>query len=161
MNAEKKYTLLEAQQEFAKTTNHRVWDLLEKSDRTTSENEELILAASTSLYHWLQVGTQVHAQRGHWMLSRVNVVLGRTQDAVEHALRCQEITEKNPQEMEDFDLAYAQEALARVYALAGDLDQAKKHHKKASELGGAVKDPEDREIFMNDLAGGDWFILTE
>lgn len=77
MGDEKKYSITEAHQQFAKSTNHRVWDLLDLSSRTEAEEEELLLAASTSLYHWLQVGTAVHAQRGHWMLSRVHVVLGR------------------------------------------------------------------------------------
>jgi tetratricopeptide (TPR) repeat protein len=160
MSDEKKYSLTEAQQQFAKSTNHRVWDLLDLSSRTEGEEEELLLAANASLFHWLQVGTAVHAQRGHWMLSRVHVVLGRKDDALNQALRCQAITESNPDEMEDFDLAFAQEALARAYALAGDLNKARKHHQKAVALGEAIKDQEDQKIFLGDFQGGEWFGLT-
>jgi hypothetical protein len=161
MKDEKRFTLPEAHREFAKLTNYQTWDLLEKQDRTLEENRELLLAASASLYHWLQIGTAVHAQRGHWLLSRVNVVLDRTLDALEQAQICQEITTKYPDEMEDFDLAFAQEALARSYALAGDLDTAKKHRQLAEELGKVIQDPEDKKIFINDLQGGNWFILAE
>ena len=160
MSDEKKYSLTEAHQQFAKNTNNRVWNLLEKSSRTEAEQEELLLAASASLFHWLQVGTAVHAQRGHWMLSRVNVVLGRKDDALDQALRCQAITESNPDEMEDFDLAFAQEALARAYALAGDLKKAGTHHQKAITFGEAIKDQEDQKIFLVDFQGDEWFGLT-
>jgi hypothetical protein len=161
MNEEKKYTLTEAHQHFARTANHQTWDLLDKTNRSPEEAEELLLAASTSLYHWLHVGTAVHAQRGHWMLSRVHVVLGRKQDAVNEALRCQAITESNPEEMKDFDLAFAQEALARAYALNGDLDKAKQHHQQATSLGDQIQDPEDKKIFFGDFQAGEWFSLTE
>ena len=106
-----------------------------------------------------QVGTALNDQRGRWILSRVYIALGRSKDALEQAIKCQEITESNPDEMKDFDLAFAQEGLARAYAMAGDLEKAKKHHKRASELGDMIKDPEDKEIFITDLKGGDWFNL--
>ena len=157
MNEDKKYTLTEAHQHFAKKFNNRTWDLLDKSNRNPEEEEELLLTASASLYHWLQVGTAVHAQRGHWMLSRVHIALGRKQDAVNEALKCQAITESNPEEMKDFDLAFAQEALARAYALKGDIDKAKQHHQQATSLGDQIQDPEDKKIFFGDLEGGDWF----
>ncbi len=157
MSEDKQYTLTEAHQEFAKRANHRVWVLLEQSTRTAEEEEELILTASASLYHWLQAGGAVQSQRGHWLLSRVYVVLGRVQDALELALKCQSITESHPDEMADFDLAYAREALARAYALAGDLKQADEHLKAAEKLGQAIMDTEDREIFLGDLNSGDWY----
>ena len=86
MDEEKSYSLLEAQREFARITNNRVWDLIEKKDRTSIDDEEMLLAAHTSLYHWLQIGTAVNAQRGHWLLLRVYILLGLSQNAVEHAL---------------------------------------------------------------------------
>ncbi len=59
--------------------------------------------------------------------------------------------------MKDFDLAYAQEALARAHALAGDLERAKDNHKTAEKLGRAIKDKEDQIIFQADLISGDWY----
>jgi len=157
MSEDKQYTLTEAHQEFAKRTNHRVWELLEKPTRTAEEEKELVITANASLYHWTQAGGAVESQRGHWLLSRVYVVLGRVQDALAQALKCSSITESNPDEMVDFDLAYAREALARSYALAGDFKQADEHLKAAEILGQAIKDAKDQEIFLGDLNSGDWY----
>jgi len=157
MNEEKRFSLLEAHREFARITNNQVWDLLEKPAHKTIDEEEMLLAANTSLYHWLQVGTAVNAQRGHWLLSRVYIVLGRPQNAVEHALKCQEITENNPKEMQDYDLAFAQETLARAYASIGDQDKARDYLKKAEKLGQAIQDKDDKEIFAGDLNSGEWY----
>lgn len=159
MDKEKKFNLLEAQKEFAVKANHRVWELLEKPERSPEEDEEMLLAAMTSFYHWKQVGTTVNDQRGRWILSRVYIALGRSQEALEQAEKCQKITESYSDEMKDFDLAFAQEGLARAYALSGDLENAKKHRQLASELGEKIKDPEDKKIFIDDLQGGDWFGL--
>lgn len=154
-------TLREAQESFAKTTYNGIWALLEKKDRTPSEDEDLILMAYSSLYHWKQIGTEVNLQRGYWMISRVYQVLGDSQQALDWAHRCQQITDKYPGKMEDFDLAYAREGLARAYALAGDLEKAKKEYDLAAELGESIEDPEDRQIFINDFESGNWYQVTE
>jgi tetratricopeptide (TPR) repeat protein len=159
MNEENRYTLKEAHLKFAKMTNGQVWNLLERSDRSPDEDEDMLLAAMTSFYHWKQVGSAVNDQRGRWILSRVYTSLGRAQDAVEQAEMCFEITESYQDEMEDFDLAFAQEGLARAYAMAGDLNKAKEHQQLAIKLGEEIKDPEDRKIFMDDLQSGNWFGL--
>lgn len=156
MSEEKKLTLTDAQLRFAKSAFNSIWELLDKTDRSPRDEEDMLLGAFASLYHWKQVGTDVNLQRGYWMLSRVYQVLNQGETALEWALKCQEITENNPAEMEDFDLAFAQEALARAYALAGDLDRAKEHYDLAADLGKKIEDPEDRKIFMKDLMGGDW-----
>ena len=159
MSEEKKYTKIEAHREFAKKTNHRVWELLEKKDRSPEEDEDMLQAAMTSLYHWKQVGTAVNDQRGRWILSHVYVALDKPQDAIKQAEKCQQITQSYPEEMEDFDLAFAQEGLARAYAISGDLERAKKHHQLASDLGEVIKDPDDKEVFLGDFQGGEWFGL--
>ena len=157
MSKEKLFRLTDAHQEFAKRANHRVWELLEKPARTAEEKEELVITANASLYHWIQAGGAVESQRGHWLLSRVYVVLGRVQDALDQALKCGSITESHPDEMADFDLAYSREALARAYVLAGDFKQADEHLKAAEILGQAIKDAKDQEIFLGDLNSGDWY----
>lgn len=141
---------------FARSFNGRTWDLLAKPDRTEEEDEEMLLAASASLYHWMSAGTAVHAQRGQWLLARVYGELGRPQDALRHAQRCLALTKDNPDGMEDFDRAYAQEALARAFALLGEEAAANEHRRSAEEAGKAIADEESRRIFMTDLAAGRW-----
>jgi len=99
----------------------------------------------------------VHAQRGEWLLAHVYTILEKAVPAMEHALRCREITEANPGEMKDFDLAYAEEGLARAYALQGDYEKAKHHQMLAEEKGGKIADPEDKGIFDGDSKAEPWF----
>lgn len=160
MSEELLYSLPEAQIEFAKSAYNGIWGLLEKENRSAEDDLEMLLAAYASLYHWKKAGTAVHEQRGSWMISRVYQVLGRAPDALEWAQRCQELTEKHPRDMKDFDLAYAQEGLARAWALAGDLGQAQEYWEQAASLADRIADPEDKKIFLADFQGGDWYLLS-
>ena len=152
-------TLGEAQEKFAKSSWNAIWPLLEKNDRTPSEDEDLLLSAFASLYHWKQIGTEVNLQRGYWMISKVYQVLGKAEPALAWAEKCARVTRDYPDAMKDFDQAYSQEALARSHALAGNFDLARKHHARAANLGELIKDPEDQEIFQGDFQGGDWYGL--
>jgi hypothetical protein len=157
VSEEERYTLAEAHEHFAKQTNGQVWGLLEKDDRTPAEDELMEFAAITSLYHWLQAGTVVHQQRGEWMAAHVYTVLGNGPMAMRHANRCLELTEQNKGEMEDFDIAYAYEGVARANALIGDAAVAGKYLESAKAAGEEIADAESKEYFVGDLAGGDWY----
>jgi tetratricopeptide (TPR) repeat protein len=157
MNEVERYTLEEAQKEFAKQSNGRVWNLLAKTDRTPGDNEEMECAAFASLYHWLQAGTKVHQQRGEWLIAHVYTVLGEAESALKHASRCLEINEEYKSQMEDFDTAYMYEGMARANALSGNREIAEKYWQLAESSGEAISNEESREIFTNDLNGGDWY----
>lgn len=157
MNDHGMYSLDEAHEQFAKQFNGRVWALLEKEERSPEEDEEMLLAQSASLYHWRHVGTVVHEQRGQWMFSHLYAVLENPEKALEHATRCIEITQANRSLMADFDIAYAHEALARAHVLQGDVRRAKEHYSEAKRAGESISDPEDREIFLGDFEGGEWY----
>ena len=159
MSEENRYTLPQAQLEFAKTIFNSIWDFLEKPDRTQEEDRDMLLAAFASLFHWKRAGTAVHEQRGSWMVSRVYLTLEKSEDALVWARHCFEISDGHPSEMEDFDLAYAQEALARAYAQSGDQEKALKHWNQAAKLGEKIEDPEDKTIFMGDFQSGSWYNL--
>lgn len=160
MTEEQLYTLEAAQLMFAKSIFNGIWGLLEKENRSPEDDLEMLLAGYTSLYHWKKVGTPVHEQRGSWIISRIHLALGRAADALEWAQRCQDLAEEFPGEMKDFDLAYAQEGLARSYALAGDIEQAQTHWNQAAALGDQIADLEDKKIFLADFQGGDWYQLS-
>ena len=51
MVGEELFTLDQAQEKFAKTLNGKTWELLGKSNRTSEEDDMMVLAASASLYH--------------------------------------------------------------------------------------------------------------
>jgi len=131
--------------------NH-AWKLLETDERTAEQDDELINAAHASRHHWAAVGTPANLARGEWQLARVYTVLGRSEPALYHARRCLAYCEANPDALEDWDLPYAHEALARAHALAGEADEARSHAVQARELASGVADAEDREHLEEDLA---------
>ncbi len=155
--AEEKLTLEEAHRRFAKSCNAKVWDLLGKSPRTAAEDEELLLVAHASLYHWQQLEVTLNIQRGHWLLAHVYTILREPGGAMKHATRCIELTKTHMSEMKDFDIAYAFEAMARTYALLGDMMNSKEYYDLALRVGQAIKDPEDKQIFMGDFSKGEWY----
>ena len=131
--------------------NH-TWTLLERSDRTPEQVDEMIHCAHASRYHWGEVPDHetVHLARGEWQCSRVYAVLGRPEPALWHARRCLEINEAAGNA--DWDIASAFEAMARAYSTAGDLAETAAWKAKAVAALDAVADPDDREIIEGDIA---------
>src|SRR5512147_3281194 len=135
MNETRTYTIDEAHEHFAKTINARVWELLQKSDRSQSEDDEMLHAAHACTYHWKFAGAAVHQQRGEWLISHVHVVLGHANEALRHAERCFELTQANKDLMQDFDIAYAFEGIARAQAMLGDAKMAREFFDLAQQTG--------------------------
>ncbi len=156
MNEAKTYTLEEAHQHFAKTLNGKVWNLLQKPERSKSEDELMIYAAHASCYHWLNAGTGLHHQRAEWLIAHVYTELGIADSALRRASRCLELTSEFADSMKDFDRAYACEGLARANALAGNRDEALKYIQRAEETGQAISNDEDKSIFFGDFNSGNW-----
>jgi len=156
MAEEKKYTESEAQRFFAIHYNGKTWDLLEKPNRTKEEDELMVYTAHASCCHWLTAGTGLHHQRGEWMIARVYSVLGLADMALRHANRCLELTHQHADLMVDFDRAFAYECVARAHAVAGNRDEAAKHIELAQKAGEAIKEEEDRKVFLAEFNGGNW-----
>ena len=156
MNDVERYTVEEAHHRFARTLHGLVWGLLTKADRTSDEDERMVHAAHASCYHWLQIGTGLHHQRGEWLLAHVYAVLGLGEPALRHACRCLELTNQHARLMQDFDWAYAYEGLARAQAAAGNRNEALTFLARAQKAGQALEKEEDRKLFLSDLNAGDW-----
>lgn len=122
---------------------NEVWRLME----TREDDERMLHAAHASAYHWSEAPEcePKNRARSEWQLSRVYTLLGRGEPALHHARRCLEICEEHPENIEDWDLAFAYEALARAHRVAGMNEEAAGYKQKAQELGEEISDPEDRE----------------
>ena len=90
--------------------------------------------------------------RSEWQCSRVYAVLGRAEPALHHARRCLELAESAPSELEEFDLPFAFEAIARAHAVAGDETEAREWLARASAAGEEIGDEDDRALLAADLA---------
>ena len=131
--------------------NH-AWSLLRLPERTPEQDDELIHAAHASRHHWAEVGTAANLARGEWQISRVYATLGRAEPALYHAGRCLAYCEGDPDALEDWDLPYAYEALARAHLVAGNAAEARASADRARELGERISEAEDREQLAADLA---------
>jgi hypothetical protein len=130
------------------------WALMERSDRTPEADDELVHHVHASMFHWLQAPEcePKHRARGEWLCSRAYTVLGRAEPAMHHARRCLELCEQHADNVEDWDLAFAYEALARASRVTGNQDEARRYEERGRELADRIADPEDKEIVLKDYA---------
>jgi hypothetical protein len=130
--------------------NH-TWTLLEKENRTRTDDDEMLNATHASAYHWSRAGGAgpEHPARSQWQISRVNAVLGRGDAAVYHAERCLEHCTQNG--IDDWDLAAAYEALARAHRVAGNDAEYRRNLELGREALAQIADDEDREHIAEDL----------
>jgi hypothetical protein len=139
----------ELHKKFAIDLFNLTWNLLDKKDRTQEEDDKMIHAAHASRFHWGEIGTPLEFERGEWQISRVYSVLERSEPALYHAKRCLEICKKN--NIGDFDIAFAHEALARASAVAGLKTQYEENLELARKAGQQIKKDEDKNYFMSEL----------
>jgi hypothetical protein len=125
------------------------WDMMEKKDRTQAETDRMINAAHASRYHWGIVGEPVNFARGDWQISRVYALVGRAEPCLYQAERCLQITLEN--DLKDFDLAFAYEAMARACHLEGDAVETAKYYTLAQEAGAEIEEADDRKYFFSEL----------
>ncbi len=125
---------------------NEVWSLME----TREDDDRMLHAAHASRFHWGEAPEckPENLARGEWQVSRVYTVLGRPEPALWHARRCLDLCEQHG--LEDWDLAYAYEAVARGYKTAGELPEAEAYKRLAAEV--PIAEADDREHFEEDLA---------
>jgi DNA-binding transcriptional MerR regulator len=143
-------TLPESERQLAADLFNLVWTLLEKTGRTTEDDDRMVHAAHASRYHWGQVGGPEQFAIGEWQCARVYSVLGRAEPALHHARRCLEIATADP--VPDWLIASAHEGLARAYAVAGQRESALASRAAAEAALAKVTDAEDRQVVQDDLA---------
>ena len=128
---------------------NEAWELLDRNDRSSQEDLEMLHLAHTSAYHWAQVGTAEHWAVADWQLSRVYAELGQGDLALRFARACLSKCRKNG--LEKF-VPTAYEALARAYAALKDQKNATKWLMQARRsLEKVDLDKEDREVYTGQI----------
>jgi hypothetical protein len=122
------------------------WRLIE----SRADDDQMLHMAHASAFHWSQAPecTPANRARAEWLVSRVSVLCGLTDAAQRHAESCLRWCEEN--DLADWDLAYAHEALARAAKLAGDHEATSRHLAAARAV--PIAEPGDREHLEEDLA---------
>lgn len=154
--AEAPFEVDKAHRWFGIDLNNSTMDALDAGLITPESCEPYIHAVHASCYHWMQVGTVANHARGEFAVASVYAAAGLGEAALRHARRCLELIEGNPDEVEDWDKAFAYDSLARSYAAGGDTAAARETRKQAQAAGEAIADDEDREVFLNWFKGGNW-----
>jgi uncharacterized protein YndB with AHSA1/START domain len=131
--------------------NNSIWDLVGEP-ASPARDEELLRRAYASAYHWQRAArrTPVNEVRALYMISKVHLLAGNAELALDYAERCMAMTRELG--IDDFDLAYAHEAVARGLRAVGRTEEAMVAWRAAKET--PVADPEDRAIVEGDLAEG-------
>jgi hypothetical protein len=139
-----------AHRHFGPICFNRAWKLLEKQNRTPAENDEMLLSAMASLWHWSQRDDcePRNLAAGYWQVSRVQAVLGNGLEARRYAARSAMHATNEP----PFCMAYAHEALARAGRVLKDEPAVQRHLEEATRLLAQVADPQERELLEADLA---------
>jgi hypothetical protein len=129
------------------------WPLLERPDRSAEDDDELLHQAHASAYHWLKAPEckPKNRVRAEWLCSRVYSVLGRAEPALHHANRALAIAEANAGAMDEFDLPFVYEALARANAVAGNPDEARRFEEASRKIAELMSDTEDKALVLRDL----------
>ena len=134
---------------FAVDCFNATWDLIENQNRTPDDDVRMIHTAHASRYHWGEIGTALNFARGDWQISRVYSILYQGENALIYANNSLQICIDN--NIGDFDLAFAYEAMARAYAILGDDEMLDRHLKLAKEAGEKIKKDDDKEYFLSEL----------
>jgi hypothetical protein len=129
---------------------NEVWRLMDSRE----DDDRMLYAAHASAYHWSVApeSEPKNRARSEWQISRVYTVLGRGEPAVHHGRRCLDVCEAHADNLEDWDLPFAYEALARAHGVVGNAGEARRYESLARESVEAIADPEDREHFEEALA---------
>ncbi len=145
MSEEKK----DIHKKFAVDCFNGTWDLLDKTERTPEEDLKMILLSHASRYHWGEIGTPVQFARGDWQISRVYAVLGMGEMAFKFGKTSLDYCLNN--DIGDFDLAFAYEALLRASSIMEDTAKFKKYKKLSVDAGNEIEDDGNKNYFFNEL----------
>jgi hypothetical protein len=131
---------------------NKAWDLIDKSERTPEEDEEMIRLSLASQYHWSQRDdfSSTSASIGFWQTSRIYAILGQVDNARRYAQLCLEVSQGD--DVAPFFLGYAYEALARAEAAGGNEQEMKAFLAKANSTADEIKKADEKKMLLDDLS---------
>lgn len=140
-----------AHKHFSATCFNAAWELMEKPQRDPQENEQMLLLAFASFYHWTQRPDCTREARSVslWQVSRVYVLLGQAENAHRYAELCR--AESEASHLSPFYIGYAYEALARAAMLARNRENVNVYLAQAKKLCEKILDAEAKALLLADL----------
>ncbi len=141
----------EAHRRHAVDANNSTWELIDLDRRTPDQDEDMLRRAYAAAYHWDRAlgRSGENEARAAWLLSRVQVLVGRPDLSLAYAERCLSACEQHG--LVDWDLAFAHEARGRALRSLGREEEAEAAWASARAV--PIEDDEDREHLEEELAG--------
>ena len=136
---------------FSKHCFNKTWDFIDKDNLSESEKVQMISSAFASLYHWSNREDQTNQNLsvGYWQLSRVFAVLQDGANALKFANLCLDVSQND--DVSEFYLGYAYEALARSEMVNGNADEMNDYLKEANTIGSDLVDKDEKDYLLADL----------
>jgi len=138
------------QRTLAPRAFNRTWELLDASELTREQEEEMLAATFTQRHLWYQVGDARNHAIADWQISRVAAVLGYADLARRFGERSLEVGIENG--LDAFVIGFAHEAIARAAAHVDDVETFNEHLELARAALAEIEDEEDRDLLASDLA---------
>ena len=143
-------TLRHWHRKFAVECNNTAWDLAAREMRSPVEDTQMLSAAFAAAYHWAQLASPLNDARAEITVAHVLALLNHGPLALEYARRCLAYFENEGGE--DWDLAFAHAEMAHAAAKCGDHTLHSYHYARAHELGEAIQEADDRQVFLEEFA---------
>ncbi len=141
--------LKKVHQHFAATCFNKTWEYLDMTERTADDDLQMIHLAHASRWHWGQIGEPLQWARGEWQISRVYSSANKPEPSLFHANKSlRYCTEHN---LGAFDTAFAYEAVARAYYIAGNMEKAQEFVKLAKKHAEKIEKEDDKNYLLGDL----------
>lgn len=136
---------------FAAHCFNQAWGLIDKTDRTPQEDEQMIRLNMTSTWHWTQRDdcTDKNLSIGYWQAARIFAILGDAVQARKYGEMC--LAYSQGEDIGPFFLGYAYEALARAEAIAGNDAEKDKYITLAYQAAEGVSDADSKKALLEDL----------
>ena len=135
--------------EIGVTLFNRCWELIEAEARSADDDVEMLLAATTSRWHWAQIGGPEEVATGDWQIAHVASLLGLADLSVLFATR--NLATATAEGWDGWRLASAHEGMARACATGGDADGRQRQLALGREALEREPDAENRELISEQL----------
>jgi hypothetical protein len=137
---------------FSAECYNRAWDLIGAPTRSAAEDEQMLLRAYASFYHWTQRADCTAENRciSLWQISRVFALLGQVENSRRYGAQC--LAESDAPDVPLFCLGFAYEALARAEMVAGERERMGEYLALAQQVAARIDDDEDRQVLLKDLS---------
>ena len=152
MSKKPPFEIADAHRYFAADCFNKAWDLIDQSERTPEEDQEMIGLGQASLWHWTR--REDCADRnlsvGYWQVSRIYALVGQAHEARRYGRLSLDSGQRG--ELPPFFIGYSHEALARAESGLGHRAEMEKHIENAREAADKVSGAEERKQLLDDLA---------